>query len=798
MVACIFPLALPAADAWYWTGNVGDANWCMSLNWVGGTVPNSTDTAIFREHGSIYTNVILTCNASVARVRMSGNAVTPRIVKIGPAETSDRTLTINGAAEALANESAGTGIDLTFSGEVNANGRRLTLRNNTSQPWNVIATTSSLLVTCDVSGSDGVFKTGVGTLLLAGNNSFGGDNIITAGRVIIGHPNALGFGGFNPTGHMPSTVVSNIATLDLGGQTNVNEVLSLNGVGLGQLGGALVNSSNTTSTIVAGRVTSISVTNGGIGYSYPVSVTISGGGGSGATATAELGLSAASFTLVSGGIGYMSPPRVYLFGGGGSGAQVVATIDTNTTEVTGLVVTAPGSGYSSAPLVVLNGGDGVEAEAVANATNFTVVGTTLLTSGSGYTSPPTVSFSGGGTAAAAANLGAVILPSAATIGGSGSITIEPVISGSGVLTKKGTGYLTLLADNTYTAGTVVSEGTLLANNTNGSATGPGDVTVNSGGTLAGTGIIGGLVIVNPGGLVSGGNGPGILRLTGGLNLSGGGANLWDLAAFKDDSNGLAGVDFDQLAVQGGVLDLSGNSQLQLNFPGGLVPNSTVPFWQTNHAWTILTVAPPGTNAANLPFSNIVNGQYSAGSFSNYVGTGGNIMLTYTANPLSEPEIFNQPQNVATNWGRTAAFNVTAIGADPLAYQWYFQNEGGLIAGATNSYYLKTNVQPEQAGNYFVIVTNTLGSATSDVAVLTVIVTPETTVQSPRFVGVGTTNVVLSWSSVVGGTYQLQYNTNLNTTNWFVVSNVVAISNSVTVSHRRLVRDPHRYYRVIGK
>lgn len=798
MAFSLYPVALPAADAWYWTGNVGNADWCSSLNWVGGTVPNGTDTAIFREHGYIYTNVILTCNTAVARVRMSGNAFTPRIVKIGPGETSDRTLTINGTAEALNNESGGIGVDLTFSGEINANGRSLKLRNNSFQPWGVLSTTSSLLVTCDVNGPSGIFKTGVGTLYLGGNNSFGGNNSISAGLVIIGHPNALGFGGFNPGAGKPLTEVLDSATLDLAGQTNVNEILSLNGVGLGLLGGALINSSNTPASIVADRMTSISVTDGGSGYSYPINVTITGGGGSGATASAELGLSNDSFTLTSPGIGYTSPPRVYLFGGGGSGAQVIATIDTNTTEVTGLVVTAPGSGYTSAPLVVLNGGDGVEAEAVANANNFTVIGTTLLTSGSGYTSPPTVTFSGGGTAAATANLGSVILQTAATIGGSGTITIEPVVSGGGVLTKKGAGSLILKANNTYPAGTVVKEGLLLANNTNGSATGPGSVTVNSGGTLAGTGIVGGPVVGNAGGKVSGGNGPGILTLAGGLNLSGGGMDAWELVAFKDDSDGVAGSHFDQIAVTGGVLDLSSNSQLLLSFPAPLVPNSTVPFWQTNHTWTILTVSPPATNLNNLPFASIVNGDYGAGSFSNYAGTDGRIMLTYTANPFSKPEIGLQPQSVITNWGRTVTFNVTAGGADPLSYQWYFQNMAGLIEGATNTTYLKTNVQPEQAGDYFIIITNSLGSVTSDVAVLTVVVTPPSTVQAPRFVGSGTTNVVLTWDAVVGGTYQLQYNTNLNTTNWFVVSNVVAASNSITVAHRRFARDLHRYYRVIGK
>jgi len=320
LTICICPLTLPAADAVAWTGGAGDADWCKSLNWNLRKVPVSGDTAIFREHGSVYTNIILTCDTAVARVKLSGNAVTPRIVKIGPDETSDRTLTVNGTYEALVNENIGYGRDLTFSGEPNAHGARLKMRiNSATSPWGVVTTTSSILVNCDVFGPGGIRKINVGTLVVSGDNTFGAHNLIEAGRVIVGHPNALGFGGYNPGDGKPGTEVLNLATLELAGTTDINEVITLNGVGLGFLGGALINSSNTPASLVAGKLTSISVTDGGSGYSYPVTVTITGGGGSGATATAELGLSDESFTVTDPGTGYTRPPRVSLFGGGGSG-----------------------------------------------------------------------------------------------------------------------------------------------------------------------------------------------------------------------------------------------------------------------------------------------------------------------------------------------------------------------------------------------------------------------------------------------------------------------------------------------
>ena len=72
---------------------------------------------------------------------------------------------------------------------------------------------------------------------------------------------------------------------------------------------------------------------------------------------------------------------------------------------------------------------------------------------------------------------------------SGSILGLAELNGGGTLTKTTPGTLTLGNGNLYTGGTNVTAGTLLANNTGGSATGTGTLSVDLGATLGGDGII---------------------------------------------------------------------------------------------------------------------------------------------------------------------------------------------------------------------------------------------------------------------------------------------------------------------
>jgi uncharacterized delta-60 repeat protein len=91
--------------------------------------------------------------------------------------------------------------------------------------------------------------------------------------------------------------------------------------------------------------------------------------------------------------------------------------------------------------------------------------------------------------------------------------------------------------------------------------------------------------------------------------------------------------------------------------------------------------------------------------------------------LNSPMIVAQPYGCASAVGATATFNVGVVGSSPFAYQWYKDgtalNNGGNVTGSTSNVLSLGNVQLTDAANYYVVVSNSWGSVTSQVAQLTV-------------------------------------------------------------------------------
>jgi len=85
------------------------------------------------------------------------------------------------------------------------------------------------------------------------------------------------------------------------------------------------------------------------------------------------------------------------------------------------------------------------------------------------------------------------------------------------------------------------------------------------------------------------------------------------------------------------------------------------------------------------------------------------MILSARGEVVPPSITIQPQSQTVVQGGATTFSVTAAG-DSLAYQWWLN--GATIPDATNLSCNVTNVQPINAGNYQVVVSNPAGSATS--------------------------------------------------------------------------------------
>ena len=90
---------------------------------------------------------------------------------------------------------------------------------------------------------------------------------------------------------------------------------------------------------------------------------------------------------------------------------------------------------------------------------------------------------------------------------------------------------------------------------------------------------------------------------------------------------------------------------------------------------------------------------------------------YSITPGQLPVISNGPASLNLTAGVNATFSVTASGPGPLTYQWKFN--GVIIAGATNSTLVVSNISAADQGVYSVIVSNPSGGIESGGAVLTI-------------------------------------------------------------------------------
>ncbi|HUA66080.1 MAG TPA: immunoglobulin domain-containing protein, partial [Alphaproteobacteria bacterium] len=132
----------------------------------------------------------------------------------------------------------------------------------------------------------------------------------------------------------------------------------------------------------------------------------------------------------------------------------------------------------------------------------------------------------------------------------------------------------------------------------------------------------------------------------------------------------------------------------------------------------------GSTSNVLTISNVL-----AADQAEYIVTVANPAGSPTTNGLlfvNDPAILAQPADITSSLGSSVAFSVTAAGTAPLSYQW--QQDGVDLPGATASTLTLNNIDDSSAGDYTVVVSNSVGEVLSDIATLTVTHPPVITSQ----------------------------------------------------------------------
>ena len=330
----------------------------------------------------------------------------------------------------------------------------------------------------------------------------------------------------------------------------------------------------------------------------------------------------------------------------------------------------------------------------------------------------------------------LILPGGATIeSNGGTISVDQPFAdgGGGGLTKTGSGTLLLTAANFYTGPTTVAAGTLRIDGNNSLATGA--VTVQAGGTLAGTGTVGGATTLLADATLAPGASPGTLFFSQGVTMAGGSDYNWQLA----DATGTAGTGWDLVSI-GGTLAITATSAAPisvnlwtLSSTGPDVNGPAVNFNSLSSAtWTIATAAGGITGFSTDAFTVSTGPNNGTAGFANDFGTGvftvaqadNSLQLVFTPGSGPGPIVINVPSGSQTQAQAgyptiTTALSVTKTGG------------GTVVFDAANTYVGPTTIS---AGT--LQVANPNGLQTTNVTVdtgATLAVAAGTTMRSPAII-----------------------------------------------------------------
>ena len=455
--------------------------------------------------------------------------------------TAGGTLDVNGVTLANALTLAGTGVGgvgaLTGTGTAGIAGP-VTLAGNTALGGAGTMTVAGAIG--DGGNRYGLSKVGTGTVILAAANTYAGGTRVTAGTLTLTGNGTLG-------GTTTSTaVIGRTAVLDLGGTRQSQAAVTLgddatlrNGTlaaSVTAAGGTLERISGSASLTTAGGTT-VST-----GNSYTGTTTV--GDGSVLRAGGAGGFSAASaYTLA--GSGTLDLAGTANTVGALAGASPAARVTSSAAGPAVLTVAGLGAGSFAG---TIGDGAGPVGLTLAGSAALTLTGTNTYTGATTIAAGATRQVGNGGTSGAIAATAGVTNAGTLVLNRADTITFASAIAGPGRLIHAGRGTTVLTGRNTYAGPTTIAAGTLQIDGVLSAS----EVTVRSGGTLAGSGKIGDPLIEAGGRLAPGSaTAIGTLSITGPLTFAPGSFYTVKVTPTANDRTTVTGP----VTIQGGTVQV---------------------------------------------------------------------------------------------------------------------------------------------------------------------------------------------------------------------------------------------------
>lgn len=490
-------------------------------------------------------------------------------------------------------------------------------------------------------------------------------------------------------------------------------------------------------------------------------------------ATLVTGGSLTSLTISNGGSGYTSAPTVSLTGGGGAGAAATAVISGGV--VTGLTLTNAGTGYTSAPTVSFSGGGGSGAAATAalvagvNGQVLTLAPLPPLVPGG----LPRLFLGGAFTAVNGATLTRVAI---LNLDGS----LDPTFTASGAGADGNVLVSAVQPDGKIILGGQFANyaGTARADIARITPTGALDTTFLPSGTTGFNGQVAGLAIVPPPSANAG-----KIYASGSFGTFNG-TTVNSVARLT--STGTLDTAFAPAAGSGGVFGML------LQEDGAVLARGS--FIASVYGGTGAVRLGSSAGSRDTTFAAAGLSGVATSSAALVMANDGRLFTTNNGVglaslvPGSGPSIDTAPATQTVAVGAPATFSVGASGTGPLTYQWLFN--GVTIPGATNSSYTVAAAQLTDVGAYAVTVANELGAVTSSTAMLTgtgAVPTITTQPAGQTVTGGPSTNVTLTVAAAGATHYQ-----------WLRNGNAIAgaTSASFTINGARPV-DSDSYAVIVG-